>query len=219
MKDPFALSTLEGRVASEVLEHLRDHPELLEPGWADVTVMCVDLRGFRGARRHFKEPSQVFPNLNAHYFEPVIRTLLDHGACVDRIIDDQIYAIFGAPIRQPPADTAARALAAAKRIHEALEGLPDRLQEAVGVRLHGVACGLASGRAMVGVVGAAPFRSWTLLGELTTLATAVEDAAAEGQILVDGATLDALAVTPTPEVEQQVVVVGRRRPVDAYLIR
>lgn len=213
-----AIAWMRGRISEADLTDLQANPERLAPRWAEVTILCVDLRGFRTARRHFKEPARVFEALDRHYFSPVIALLLAHGGYVDRIVDDQIHAIFGAPVSKTPEAAAKQAVSAAHQIHEALQGMSDALGEAIGVRVKGVACGLASGKAMCGLIGAPPYRGWTLLGELTTLAAAIEDAAAEAQILADGVTLKRAGEGPPPEVEQQVVVVGRATPADVYLL-
>ncbi|MFN3198613.1 MAG: adenylate/guanylate cyclase domain-containing protein [Bradymonadia bacterium] len=213
-----ALSALQGRVSKETLAALEHSLEQLAPAWTDVTVLCVDLRGFRTARRHFKDAEQVFAALNAHYFGPVISILVEQGGCIDRIIDDQVHAVFGAPRRLEAHVSAEQAVRAAQLIQSRLADLPLQLQQSLEVGVKGVACGLASGKALSGLVGQRPFCSWTLLGELTTLAGAIEDAAAEGQVLADASTLDVLGQTPPPDVEQRVVVVGRAHPADVYVL-
>ena len=123
--------------------------------------------------------------LNA-YFEVAIPPIVrEHGGEIDQLIGDAIMATFNTRGDQPDhAERAARAaLALQRRPPRSPTTHPDWPRFRVGVN---------TGEALVGVVGAAGGRSYTVIGDTVNVAARLESPAPVGGVAVGGATLRAL---------------------------
>src|SRR5260370_12132847 len=98
-----------------------------------VTVLMADLVGFT-ALSAGSDPEQVKRLVDA-CFDALVVDIAEFGGHLDKIVGDEIVALFGAPIAHE--DDAERAVRAALRMHETLAALaPDlgiRVQMRVGV--------------------------------------------------------------------------------------
>ena len=82
----------------------------IEPEWAMVTVMFVDIRGFTAfADRSTAREATDFLN---EFFEVVVPVVPAHGGHVNKLLGDGLLGVFGAP--DPLPDHADRALAAGR---------------------------------------------------------------------------------------------------------
>ena len=147
--------------------------------------------------------------LNA-YFEvaipPVVR---EHGGEIDRLVGDQIMATFNRRGDQP--DHAVRAARAGLAIQRAASRLADEHPSWPRFRV-----GVNTGEAMVGVLGAAGGKSYTVIGDAVNVAARLEASAPLGRVAIGEATLRRLPRAQTESLGS-IRVKGKADPVDAYV--
>jgi len=178
-------------------------------GTREVSVVFADLEGYTSfSEQH--EPRQVSEMLNA-YFEVAIPPIVrEHGGEIDRLMGDAIMATFNTRGDQP--DHALRAARAALDLQKATSVLHESHPEWPRFRV-----GINTGEAMVGVVGAAGGRSYTVIGDTVNLAARIEGAAPVGGVALGSGTLRGLPgarVRPLGAVR----VKGKAEPVDAFVL-
>jgi class 3 adenylate cyclase/CHASE2 domain-containing sensor protein len=187
---------VKGDVLARLLEDEASHPGLRGEERV-VTVLFADIRGFTSwSRRH--SPREAVDLINV-YLGAMIPVVEDCGGMVDKYIGDGIMAIFNAPDDQP--DHAERAVEAAvamvRRARElgpvwARHDFPD----------FRIGIGIATGPALVGMVGGRRRLDYTAIGETVNAAARIESAnkelrsevliAAHTQYAVDPAVLSRL---------------------------
>jgi adenylate cyclase len=148
----------------------------------DVSVLFLDVREFTAFAER-ADAHEVVASLNALY-ETVVPVILRHGGHANKFIGDGLLAVFGAPERY--ADHAIRAVAAAREIaYLVRDGRCGTLRIGMGVN---------SGRVVVGTIGGAQRRDFTVIGDAVNTAARVEAATRTtgDDILITEATLRAL---------------------------
>jgi class 3 adenylate cyclase len=138
--------------------------ERVEPEWAMVTVLFVDIRDFTAfADRSTARESVAYLN---EFFGVVVPVVSVHGGHVNKLLGDGVLAVFGAPAPVP--DHADRALDAALDLLAAVEAtLGDRCR--IGI-------GLNSGLVLVGAIGADEIVEFGVIGDPVNVAARVQDA-------------------------------------------
>jgi class 3 adenylate cyclase/CHASE2 domain-containing sensor protein len=136
------------------------------------TVFFSDLVGFTELSEKLRDrPEQMVEVVNA-YLEETSECLHRHGAYVDKYIGDAVMAVFGVPADLP--DHALAACRAALEAQVALAAVNVRYA-AHGVRLE-VRIGLNTGEMIVGNLGSARKRNYTVMGDAVNLASRLEGA-------------------------------------------
>ena len=154
-----------------------DSPEAagmeVQAGARDMAVMFVDLRGWTAASYHL-EPEAAARLVN-RYLAVVATAVAEHGGRVERFPGDAVLSVFES---RGPEDLAysVRAARAARRAVRAVAGGQDMAL--------GVGIGIAYGRVARVELGGADRSDLTVIGTAVNIAKALEDAAAEDQILV-----------------------------------
>lgn len=166
-----------------------------------VTVAFADLAGFT-TMAEGRDPEAV-KDLLDDCFGVLVPVIEAHGGTVDKIIGDELMAVWGAP--RAHEDDPERAVRAALALLEALERLDPSLEMRVGIN---------TGEVLAGPVG--PGGAYTVTGDTVNTAHRLVGVAARGTVLVAGrthaATQDAIAYAePTAHALR-----GRREPVVAY---
>ncbi|GAA2330131.1 hypothetical protein GCM10010170_007900 [Dactylosporangium salmoneum] len=175
----------------------------------DVTALFADLRGFTTFSEAV-EPGDIVEMLN-RYHGVAVPCILDNGGTIVQFVGDALLALFNAPARQE--DHEGRAVRAALQMQEAVlsiaEGHPDWPRFRVGAN---------TGPALVGNIGSELLRGFNAMGDAVNVAARLQTIAEPGQVVVGGATYDALAgrVTATPLGDLEVK--GRRQTVRAYAV-
>jgi adenylate cyclase len=194
---------VKGDVLARLLEDEASHPGLGGEE-RDVTVLFADIRGFTTWSRG-RSPRQAVDLINA-YLGAMIPVVEDRGGMVDKYIGDGIMAIFNAPEDQP--DHAERAVeAAVAMIQRARELNPVWARhDFPGFR---IGIGIATGPALVGMVGSRRRLDYTAIGETVNAAARIESAnkelrsevliAARTRHAVDSAVLRRLGCALTSE--------------------
>src|SRR5215213_11194746 len=113
----------------------------VEPEWAMVTVVFVDIRGFTAfADRSTAREAVAYLN---DFFRLIVPILTEHGGHANKLLGDGLLGVFGAPDRLP--DHADRALAAAS---DMLVAVKSQFGERCGFGI-----GVNSGLVLVGTIG------------------------------------------------------------------
>ncbi|MEO6988714.1 MAG: adenylate/guanylate cyclase domain-containing protein, partial [Aquihabitans sp.] len=134
-----------------------------------VTVLFADIEGFTSLAEH-RDPESVKDLLDT-CFEQLIPVITDHGGHVDKIIGDEIMAIFGAPVAHE--DDPDRAVRAGLALEPALHRVAPSLRLRVGIN---------TGEVLAGSVG--PAAGYTVTGDVVNTAHRLVTTAAPGEVLV-----------------------------------
>ena len=175
-------------------------------GTRDVSVLFADLHGFTSfSETH--EPASVQAMLN-EYFNAVIPAVRAAGGSVDRFIGDAVMVTFNASSDQSdhPLRAAQAGLAFQRAAKGVAEAHPDWPRFRVGVN---------SGTAVVGLIGGASAREYTVLGDTVNVASRIEALAPVGKVAIGAATMRALAGAEVTHLGV-VQVKGRVEAVDVY---
>ena len=170
-----------------------------------VTVLMADLVGFTTISAD-ADPEQV-KRLVDHCFERFVADIGAFGGRLDKIVGDELVALFGAPVAHE--DDAERAVRASLRMQETLGEVATEIQTPVQVRI-----GINTGEVLVGAMraGGDP----TAMGDVVNTAQRLQKLGAPGDVIVGAATelttRDAIRYEPLGPVQLR----GREEPVIAF---
>jgi adenylate cyclase len=158
---------LDARVVADLIDKGEiDHRQQAEA--REVSVLFSDIRGFT-ALSEVTAPEKIVAMLNG-YFSRQVGVIFTHSGTLDKFIGDAIMAFWGAPVTME--DHAARAVAAALEMSDALEAMRSDLGELVATLEIGI--GIHSGKAVVGFIGSSDRLDYTVIGDTVNLASRVE---------------------------------------------
>ena len=182
----------------------------IEPEWAMVTVLFVDIRGFTTfADRSTAREAVDYLN---EFFELVVPIVAQHGGHANKLLGDGLLAVFGAP--KPLPDHPDRALAAAKDILSSVAShFGERCRIGIGVN---------SGLVLVGTIGGGDLTELGVIGDPVNVAARVQDATRELEepLLVTEATRCLLERDPALlEHRATLTLKGKSAPVAVHSIR
>ncbi len=182
----------------------------VEPEWAMVTVLFVDIRGFTSfADRATAREAVDYLN---EFFGLVVPIAAEHGGHANKLLGDGLLAVFGAPTPLP--DHPDRALAAATRILSSVESqFADRCRIGIGVN---------SGLVLVGTIGGGELTELGVIGDPVNVAARVQDATREldEPLLVTEATRCLLERDVVPlEHRAMLTLRGKAEPVAVHSLR
>jgi adenylate cyclase len=178
-------------------------------GKREVSVVFADLAGFTSFSEG-RDPADVSEMLNAYFERAIPPVVEEHGGDVERLMGDALMATFNTRGDQP--DHARRAAAAALAIRDATAAVAAENPGWPRFRV-----GVNSGDALVGVLGAAGGRSYTVIGDAVNSASRLESAAPVGEVAISAVTLRFLSGARTRALGA-IKVKGRREPLDAYVL-
>jgi adenylate cyclase len=172
----------------------------VEPEWAMVTVLFVDIRGFTAfADRSTARESVDY--LNA-FFDVAVPVVQKHDGQVNKLLGDGLLAVFAAP------DHADRGLAAATHLLAAVDG---RCRIGIGVN---------SGLVLIGTIGSGEVVELGVVGDPVNVAARVQDATRElGEpLLITEATRVLLEAEPDLEARGALELRGKPEPTPVYSV-
>jgi len=150
-----------------------------------VTVLFADIRGFTPFSENYSA-EVVFETLNL-YLCAMIPPLLDETAILDKIIGDEVMAVFSI---LPPVESAPNhAVKAAVRMLEAVRALNETRQDNHEPTLD-VGVGIATGPVALGVLGSKRRKSIGVIGSHVNLAARLQSVARPCQIIIDENTFE-----------------------------
>ena len=132
-----------------------------------VCVMVLDIRNFT-AFAETRAPDEVVRYLNTMWTF-MVRTINEHHGIVNKFLGDGFLAVFGAPFSNGSVDCA-NAMAAARQIMLELDQLiaaGEVFPTQIGIALH-------AGLAIVGNVGSADRKEYTVIGDVVNVAFRIE---------------------------------------------
>ncbi|MEO8187372.1 MAG: adenylate/guanylate cyclase domain-containing protein [Burkholderiaceae bacterium] len=132
-------------------------------------VLFSDIRGYT-SRSERIGPEQTIAFLN-HYFERIVPIIHDHGGTVISFMGDGIMAVFGVP--QPLPNPCAAAVNATRAMLASLRNLNVELAHKGEMPLE-IGIGLHAGEGVAGHIGAAARHEFTLIGDVTNVASRLE---------------------------------------------
>jgi class 3 adenylate cyclase/tetratricopeptide (TPR) repeat protein len=170
-----------------------------------VTVVMADLVGYTAFSAD-TDPEQV-KRLVDDAFEHLLRDVTAFGGRLDKIVGDELVAVFGTPIAHE--DDAERAVRAALAMQTTLADLAPRLGDAARIRI-----GVNSGEVLVGAIRAGG--DSTVTGDVVNTAQRLQKLAEPGHVVVGPATFMATRESIQYEELGPQGLPGREEPVDAY---
>lgn len=148
----------------------------------EASVLFADIRGFTALSETLSARG-VIALLN-EYFDALLPCVTGAGGTVDKLVGDEIMAVFGAPVELE--DDAAAAVGAALEMRAAL-GRFNAARPAGSSPLH-FGVGISTGALVAGALGSRERRNYTVLGSAVNLGSRLCAHAGPGQILVSQAT-------------------------------
>ena len=174
-----------------------------------VTVLFGDLIGFTemSERLDAEEVKAIVDRA----FEGLAELVTLYGGRVDKVIGDEIMAVFGAP--QAHEDDAERAVRCALEMQRQLQTYSHQVERERGVKI-GMRIGVNTGEVVAGIVGGAD--SYSVIGDAVNAAKRMETAAQAGQVLVGEKTYLATAGAIEYRSLSPVVAKGKSVPVAVW---
>ena len=174
-----------------------------------MSVLFADLEGFTAFSER-AEPARVIEMLN-DYWARAVPAVAEEGGMVERFAGDAVMVVFNGAVDQP--DHALRAARAALGLQRATEAVAAERADWPRFR-----AGVNTGPAVIGNVGSREQRSFTAIGDTTNLAARLQATARPGQVVIGGATRDALGEVAIVEALGRLDLKGKRQPVEAFLL-
>jgi adenylate cyclase len=170
-------------LAPQVAEQLLADPEKLQLGGERriVTTFFADIRGFTTFSEHL-DPERLMDVLN-RYLSIGTEAVFAQEGTLDKFQGDMVMAFFNAPVDQE--DHALRAVQAAKHMRDAIQSYHEKVAPSYQLSF---GIGINTGEAVVGNVGTAQIKNYTIIGDSVNLAKRLQDYALPNQILLGSST-------------------------------
>jgi len=160
----------------------------LDPNQArkyELSVLFADLRGFTSLSSRMK--AEEVKKLIDEYLTVQIDIVIQESATLDKIVGDQVMALFGAPL--PDEEHALWAINTALKMLEGHRRLMALWQER-GLKACPLGIGINSGEMVVGHIGSKQQMNYTVLGHNVNLGARLCSAAQGGEILISNHTFE-----------------------------
>lgn len=178
---------------------------MLPPGGAEIEigVMFADIRGSTALAERMGP--RDFAGLLDTFYAIASKALVSHKGVVDKMIGDEVMALFipshvGGDLSEAAANAARAILKAAAR-----ENIP------VGIGLH-------RGQAYVGKVGTDDTGDFTAVGDTVNTAARLQGQAQAGEIVMSEAIYSSIAANYPGLESRTIEVKGREQPVDIRVL-
>lgn len=182
----------------------------LPPGGAeiDIAVLFADVRGSTALGERLG--SGEFAALLNRFYKTATEVLVDHKAMIDKLVGDQVMALFFPALTGP--EYRKVAVEAAKDLMQSVGYRPG--QEAwlpLGAAVH-------AGQSFMGKVGTNGVYSFTALGDPVNVASRLQSQAAAGELILSEEIYQSLGA-PSRDYEQRTVEVrGKEQPMSVRVL-
>ncbi len=207
------LMRLTGRGPSRMNPYMCDYCDKVakcNPGGAEIplTMLFADIRGSTPLAESLG--TTQFSNLIARFYDAVTGVLIHENGLIDRLIGDEVIALFVPGLAG--AKHAEAAVRAAQGILRATgHDDPGGPWVPVGVGVH-------TGMAFVGAVGSSGVHDITALGDEVNLTARLASLAGPGEILITEAARAASGLSTEGLEPRRLELKGRKEAVDAWLM-
>lgn len=200
-------STMDPRYCNACTDFMRQHPGGAE---IPISMLFADVRGSTTLAENL--PPGVFQQLINRFFRAATDVLLKGDAFIDRLIGDEVVAIFIPGLVGK--DYARQAFESAVEIMKATgHADSDGPWIPVGAGIH-------SGLSYVGTVGSPTgAMDMTALGDVPNVAARLASKAAAGEIVFSEATREAAGLSGERFERRHLVLKGREKPVEARVYK
>lgn len=209
-------------VSPEIVDKIAKNPEQLKLGGEErqITVLFTDIVHFTNISEQLS-PESLVALLN-EYFEVMIQVIKDEGGTLDKLEGDSIMAFFGAPLDLP--DMEFKACDAALKMRIKLDELMEKWKTDAPLPggekkpLLDFRCGINSGTAIVGNIGALDRFEYTAIGDTVNLASRLEGANKKygTNMMVSEFTYEKIKDKFVARELDLIRVVGKAKPVRVY---
>lgn len=176
-----------------------------------VTVLFADMAGSTAIFEKL-DPETVTDAMN-EIFAVLGAEVEAVGGTVDKVVGDELMALFGAPVAHE--DDAVRAVRAALAMQRAIRAREEALLRTLG-QAPRLRIGIHSGQVVWGVVGPPGQARPTVMGDVVNLASRLQHAAPEGGVLVSDAVWRQIRGVCVGRAWDPMVVRGKAEPVAVY---
>jgi adenylate cyclase len=177
------------------------------------TVLFADLSGFTSFSEK-NSPETVFKILNT-YLDIAAQVILENEGTLDKFMGDAVMAMWNSPDPQP--DHAQRACRAALEMVQRSNESHKRFSNPEFQLTFRV--GITTGPAIVGNVGTKQLFNYTAIGDTVNLAQRLQSSAQPGQVFIQKSTFDIVKGRFVADVMEPLIVKGRAKPVEVYLLK
>jgi adenylate cyclase len=200
-------------LSDEIVANLLETPEGLKLGGErrKITILTSDLRGFTALAERLP-PEEVIKILN-FYLGHMAEVITHYYGTIDEFMGDGILVLFGAPTTR--ADDAARAVACAVAMQQAMEPVNDQMQQ-WGLPQLEMGIGINTGEVVVGNIGSEKRTKYGVVGSQINLTYRIESYTTGGQILISEPTLHEAGDTVQIASQKQVTPKGVQKPITIY---
>jgi class 3 adenylate cyclase/ketosteroid isomerase-like protein len=174
-----------------------------------VTVVFADMVGFTSLGESLDQES--LRRVMDRFYAEMRSAIEAQAGTLAKFIGDAVLAVWGTP--QVHEDDALRAVRAADAMRGALAGLNEELQTRWGVRV-GMRTGVNTGEVVVDPTRPADL----LVGDTLNVAARLEQAAADGEVLVGPETYRLVRDETTLEPVEPLVLKGKAKPMPAWRV-
>src|SRR4051812_27979543 len=172
-----------------------------------VTVVFADMVGFTRLGERLDEES--LRRVMDGFYAEMRQAIEGQAGTLAKFIGDAVLAVWGTPeVRE---DDALRAVRAAEAMRRSLAGLNDGLEERWGVRI-GMRTGVNTGEVVVDPARPADL----LVGDTLNVAARLEQAAADGEVLIGPQTQQLVRDHAVLEPVEPLALKGKARPMPAW---
>lgn len=174
----------------------------------DVAVLFADLRGSTGMGERLSPTT--FAAMMNRFYALATEVLLAHGAVVDKLVGDEVVALF-LPGLSGPSYRSLATQAGEALVRTGSERTVNELGIDLGVGVH-------AGVAFVGNVGTGGVADFTALGDTVNVAARLQSVARAGELVMSEEVYLALAHPPSGLEKRVVELRGRSGPITVHVL-
>ncbi|GIX06857.1 MAG: hypothetical protein KatS3mg115_1260 [Candidatus Poribacteria bacterium] len=181
--DAERLRQLEESIPEYLREKILQNASRLQGERKMVTLLYADVSGFTALSARYADRPEVIAEVMNRCHKRLGDIVYKYEGVVDKLVGDEIMAIFGAPIMHE--DDPERAIWCAMEMMEEIERVSEEVQREYGVPPLSLHIGINTGRVSIGnLIPGTTRMDYTVIGEPTELAEVLEDISKSGEIVV-----------------------------------